>query len=365
MVKDSKKKIVFFGCPLDGDERHESIKEKLALRGVKEVFDDPYDGIMEILRQEVNPELWSEKGSLHIPSWLRPIPSLTDEEKITTEAFVDFMDNGGFKTYAQQVGDFIEANIFPDIPCMLTVDHSLTGGAFKKLAELYEPENISLIVLDSHTDAIPMSVMAGMIQYDIDANPDSVHNRHDPFLYHRKDSYNASSFVYYLLEEEILKPRNLYLIGISDYPPKHAFRIKDSRIENYVNIFSELKQKGVTILTKNDFLISPSKIKNILTHIKSPYVYISIDLDIGARNGIEGVRFLERQGLNERQIYRILDFLRSLLSNRVQLAGLDLTEINPRKAGAHLITGKDQTYRIAANMIKKLLWESGRNFVER
>jgi hypothetical protein len=63
MVKDSKKKIVFFGCPLDGDERHESIQEKLALKGVKEVFDDPYDGIMEILRQEVNPELWSEKGS--------------------------------------------------------------------------------------------------------------------------------------------------------------------------------------------------------------------------------------------------------------------------------------------------------------
>jgi arginase family enzyme len=162
-----------------------------------------------------------------------------------------------------------------------------------------------------------------------------------------------------LLAEEVLKPQNLYLIGVSDYPPKHAFRIKDPRIENYVNIFSELKRKGVTILTKNDFLVSPSKIKNILTHIKSPYVYISIDLDIGARNGIEGVRFLERQGLNERQIYRIMDFLRSLLSNRVRLAGMDLTEINPRKAGGHPPTGEDQTYRIGANLIKKLLWESG------
>ena len=149
--------------------------------------------------RRLNPELWSEKGSLDLPSWLRPIPSLADEEKITTEAFVDFMDHGGFETYAQQVGDFIATNIFPDIPCMLAVDHSLTGGAFKKLVELYEPEDIALIVLDSHTDAIPMSAMAGMIQYDIDTNPDTVHDRHDPFLYDRKDSYNASSFLHYLL----------------------------------------------------------------------------------------------------------------------------------------------------------------------
>ncbi len=359
MEKGPERKIIFFGCPLDGDERHESIQEKVALKGTRGTFDDPYDGVMEIIRQEVNPELWSEKGSLDLPSWLRPIPSLADQGKIKTETFVDFMDQGGFETYAQQIGDFIATNIFPDIPCLLAVDHSLTGGAFKKLVELYEPENISLIVLDSHTDAIPMSVMAGMIQYDIDTNPDTVHDRYDPFLYHRKDSYNASSFLHYLLTEEVLKPQNLYLIGISDYPPKHAFRIKDPRIESYVNIFSELKRKGMTILTKNDFLVSPSKIRNVLTHIKTPYVYISIDLDIGARNGVEGVRYLERQGLNEKQIYRIADFLRSLLSHRVRLAGMDLTEINPRKAGAHLITGKDQTYRIAANIIKKLLWEEG------
>jgi arginase family enzyme len=82
-------------------------------------------------------------------------------------------------------------------------------------------------------------------------------------------------------------------------------------------------------------------------------------LDIGARNGIEGVRFLERQGLNERQIYRIVDFLRDLLLKGVQLAGMDLTEINPRKAGRDHHTGEDQTYRIAANIIEKLLWGGG------
>ncbi|MGZ3605672.1 MAG: arginase family protein [Thermodesulfobacteriota bacterium] len=359
MDKGLNRKVVFFGCPLDGDERHESIQEKLSLMGIQGSIGDPYEGIMEIIRREVDPMRWAERGSMNIPSWLRPIPSLADKESMKTEVFVDFVDHGGFETYAQQVGDFIGTHIFPDIPCMLAVDHSLTGGAFKKLVELYGPEDISLIVLDSHTDAIPMPVMAGMIQYDIDTNPDTVHDRYDPFLYDRRDSYNASSFLYYLLAEEVLRPKNLYLIGISDYPPKHAFRIKDPRIEEYVNVFSELKRKGVTILTKNDFLISPSKIKNVLSHIKSPYVYISIDSDIGARNAVEAVRFLERQGLNERQIYRLVDFLRGLLSKGIRLAGMDLTEINPRKAGSPYATGEDKTYQIAANIIRRLLWGNG------
>jgi arginase family enzyme len=359
MEKGLERKIVFFGCPLDGDERHQSIQEKLALKGIKGISDDPYEGIMEIIRQEVSPEIWSEEGSIDLPSWLRPIPSLADEEKITTETFVNFMDHGGFETYAQKVGDFIASHILPDIPCMLAVDHSLTGGAYKKLIALYEPEDISLIVLDSHTDAIPMSVMAGMIQYDIDTNPDTVYDRHDPFLYDRQDSYNASSFLYYLLAEEVLKPQNLYLIGISDYPPKQAFRIRDPRIESYVNIFSELKRQGVTMLTKSDFLISPSKMKNILNHIKTPYVYVSVDLDIGARNGVEAVRFLEREGLNERQIYRLVDCLRSLLFREIHLVGMDLTEINPRQARGSTSTGENQTYRIAANIIKKFLWGKG------
>lgn len=349
------KKTIFFGCPLDADERHESIQEKLALMEAHGIVEDPYEGIMEIVRQEMDPALWSEFGSMELPSWLRPIPSLTDETRIHTGAFVDFIDQGGYETYAKMVGDLIADHISPDIPCMLAVDHSLTGGAFKKLTELYEPETISLIILDSHTDALPMSILSGTIQYDIDSNPDTLYDRNDPFLYDRPDSYNASSFIYYLLAEKVVKPQNLYVLGISDYPPKHAFRIKDQRVESYVNIFSELKRKGVTLVTKKDLLISPSKIRHILSGIKTPYVYISIDMDIGARNGMEGVRFLERQGLNEKQIYQIVDALKGLLSHGVRLAGMDISEINPRKAGRPQPGGKDQTYQIAANVIKLLL----------
>lgn len=143
--------------------------------------------------------------------------------------------------------------------------------------------------------------------------------------------------------------------------PKHAFRIKDPRVENHVRIFSELKRKGVTLITKKDLVISPSRIRHILNGIKTPYVYISIDMDIGARNAVEGVRFLERQGLNEDQIYQWVEALRGILSSGIRLAGMDLSEMNPRKAGQALPGGGiDRTYRIAANILKRLLFDKGR-----
>ncbi len=343
-------KIIFFGCPLDCDEREESIQEKLFFMEEMTPVDDPYERVMEFIRKEVDPALWQEKGSIPVPSWLRPLPDPVDRAKISVEEFVHFIDGNGCRTYADLVGKTIAEIIHPHIPGLIAVDHSMSGGAFQKLAERYGPEKISLIVLDSHTDALPVSVMAEAIQYDLETNPDTLHDPHDPFLYNRPDSYNASSFLSYLLKEGTVQPSNLYLLGIGDYPPKQAFRIKDPRIQKYVGHFSGLKRQGVTLLTKSDLLLSPAKVKSVLKQIRTPWVYLSIDLDIGARNAVEGVRFLDRQGLNEAQLMRIAGYLREVLNRGTGLAGFDLCEFNPRRAG------QDRTYRLAADIIKKLLW---------
>ena len=220
----------------------------------------------------------------------------------------------------------------------------------------YGPDNITLVILDSHTDALPVPLMAGAVQYDMETNPGSLHDPNDPYLVNRPDSYNASSFLNHLLAEGILLPHNLYVLGIGDYPPKQAFRIKDPRIEKFVGYFLKLKKQGVTLLTKNDLLISPSKTKSVLKQIHTPWVYISIDLDIGARNALEGVRFLDRQGLNGPQLLRLVGYLRDVLNRGIGLAGFDLCEINPRTAGQTRPGGQDQTYRIAVDVIKKLIW---------
>jgi arginase family enzyme len=348
---------VFFGCALDPDERDESIREKIRLSGADPKSDDPYFEIIGLVRQGVNPEAWEERGTIDVPPWLRPIPPVSIQRDVLLENIVRFIDGDGCLDFAQLVSKFVEEYILPEIPCMLAVDHSLTGGAFASLVGFYKPDDISLIVVDSHVDALPTSAMSEAIQYDIATNPNSVYDPSDPFLRNRPDSYNASSFIYYLLEEGLIDPRNLYLVGVSDYPPKKAFRIKDGRIKHYLDCYSSLKRNGVKILTKKDLSLGPTTLTNLIRRISTPYVYISIDMDIGARNALNGVRFLNHQGINENQIYRIALNLRELIDRGVRLAGMDLMEFNPRRAGSWETQGDDRTYRIAFNLIKTICFK--------
>ncbi len=353
MNSGTEKQVVFFGCQLDPDERAESIQEKRAIAsGGRLPLTDPFQVVMAFIREEMADRNWEDLGALPVPEWLTPAPG--DLSRIRVEEFVSFLDDDGCRRAAGDVERFVSERILPRIPCMIGVDHSLTAGAVKAVSDHYGKENLSLIVLDSHTDAVPMSALADAIQYDIDTNPASPHDRNDPFLYDRADSVNASSFIHHLLVEETVLPDNLFLVGVGDYPEKRAFRIKDPRIAGYVGVYKKMKQDGATILTKKDCASSPKKLKTLLGKLKTPYVYISVDMDIGARNAVEGVRFRDRRGLQEKQIYRVIEAVRSLFSHQVRLAGFDVVEINPRQAGGGLSSGEDRTYRIAANLIGKI-----------
>ncbi len=348
------KKLVFFGCPLDCDEQFDSIHEKLNGLWTTGKSDDPFDEVMKFIRSEVHRDLWRELGSVDIPTWLRPKPRGEDLLKLNTESFIAFIDDDGCRRTAEDVAGIVSKKILPDIPCMIGIDHSLTGGVYKSLAEFYGRDNVSLIVIDSHTDAIPMSVLSDAIQYDIETNPSSVHDPGDPFLYNRPDSYNASSFIHHMAAEGIIDLKNLYIFGVSDYPEKKSFRIKDPRISRYTGVYAELKRRGSKIMTKKEFAMAPQRLKTLLQMISTPYVYISIDMDIGAMSAVEGVRFRNWKGLAESKIYNLVDTLKILFTRKIQLAGMDIMEIDQRRAGEYYPAGKDQTFRIAANLIKKI-----------
>ena len=340
---------------MDCDEKYDSIQEKLHMLRTAKGFDDPLDGVMyHHLGSDIPKDLWDNLGSLPVPGWLGPKPDSEDHSKINTENFISFIDDNGCKKFADEADQFVTDQILPDIPCLVGIDHSLTGGVYSALSRHYGKENLSLVIIDSHTDAVPMPVLAGAIQYDMDNNPSSVHDSNDPFLYNRPDSYNASSFVNSLVTEGQVDPKNLYIIGVSDYPEKKSLRIKDARIKKYTNTYLNLKRKGATIITKKECKLNPKKIKGFLKKISTPYVYVSIDMDIGANNALEGVRFRNWKGLNESQIYKIADAVAGIFSDSIHLAGMDICEIDPRRAGTVFPSGKDQTYEIAANLIKKI-----------
>lgn len=348
------KKILFFGCAMDCDEKYDSLQEKLHMLRTAEGFNDPLDGVMAHLSSDISDDHADTLGSLPIPSWLGPKPGPEDHAKITTENFISFIDSDGCKKIADEAGQFVTDQILPNIPCMVGIDHSLTGGVYSALARHYGPENLSLIILDSHTDAVPMSALAGAIQYDTEVNSSSVHDANDPFLYNRPDSYNASTFVDNMVIEKQVDPKNLYIFGVSDYPEKKSLRIKDKRIKKYTNAYVNLKRRGATIITKKECTLTPQKLNRSLKTISTPYVYVSIDMDIGANNALDGVRFRNWKGLNEAKIYKITDIVSNIFSDSIRLAGMDICEIDPRRAGVTSSAGTDQTYKIAANLIKKL-----------
>ncbi len=344
---DCTNSISFLGCALDCDEKYDSIQEKLSSFN-QGLIDDPYYPVLDILRQEIAGQAWSELGSLDIPDWLRPVPKVTDPVALNAESFVKFIDGDGCREYAQYVHDAVYNQILPNIPCMIGVDHSLAGGSIRALSEYYGKDDLSLVIIDSHTDGVPMSCIADAIYYDIDNNPNSIYDRHDPLIYNRTNSYNASSFVYYMLKENIVNPKNIYIIGVSDFPSKRVSRIKDKRIKNYLSAYYYLVENGVKIITKQDFVLNPNRLKAIFKRISTPYLYLSLDMDIGANSACNGVRFRDYVGLKENHIYKLTNLLCNDILNGIKLLGMDVTEFNPRRAN------QDNTYNIAANVIKQI-----------
>lgn len=341
------RRLAFMGCPLDSDERQAAVDEKRASLGAGP--DDPYDAVLALLRQDLDPLRWREAGRLEVPSWLRPMPALSDGGAMAVENFVDFMDKWGCADFAETAKEMTEQAAFPDTPCLITVDHSVAGGIIQAVSQKYGPENLSVVVMDSHLDALATPVLAEAIAYDMEHNPNTQYDPYDPFLHDRPDSYNASSFLQHLLAAETVKPSNLFVVGISDYPPKHAFRNKDPRIQAYTGSYSGLKKKGVRLITKNDLAAGSAKARALFKRIKTPWLYVSIDMDVGSNNAVGAVRFNDWTGLSETQLYRLAEELRRVIDRGVGLAGLDVCEFNPRQAGAD-----DRTYLVAANLIKIL-----------
>lgn len=344
---DLERCLAFLGCPLDSDERQAAVDEKRASLGAGQ--DDPYDAVLDILRQELDPSLWREAGRLEVPSWLHPIPALSDGGTMAVENFVDFMDKWGCADFADAARKMTEQAAFPDTPCLIAVDHSVAGGVIQAASRRHGPDKLAVVVLDSHLDALTTPVLSGAIAYDLEHNPNTQYDAYDPFLHDRPDSYHASSFLQHLLASEAVLPKNLFVVGISDYPPKHAFRNNDPRIQAYTQSYSGLKKQGVRLVTKKDLSAGSGKVRTLFKRIKTPWLYISIDMDVGANNAVGAVRFDDWTGLSEAQLYRLALELRRVLERGVGLAGLDVCEFNPRRAGMG-----DRTYRVAANLIKAI-----------
>jgi len=338
-------------CPLDPDEREHVINFKIenALKGYPNLkFRDPYDAIAFRLAQE---GIKLNALKVEVEPWLLPAPDLSYLDLLTVENVVAFIDSNGCLEYANMVCETLRGKD-AEFVSLIGVDHSISGGVVKFLSEKFGPEDLALVVLDSHFDAITPSVRCGVIQYDLENNPDTPFDPRDPYIMWRPESYNADSFLHFLVEEELVEPQNLVVAGVSDYPPQSAFEIDDPRIKKYLQHYLSFEKKGVEIIPKERLKIQKI-LKRAIKGLEAKYIYISIDVDIGSKNALTGARFLDYTGLSEDEVYRtVLEIVKLAQSNGIRFLGFDLMETDVFKANC------DRTFEIEANLFKIL----ARNF---
>jgi len=333
--------IVVFGVPLDPDEREEVVikKHDTALRSkLKEK--DPYSAICEKI-----PFKKRLLGNAPVESWLTPFPSEEELFMCTVENYVAFIDCDGCWEYTKAVRDSMRELVSDRRSLMVAVDHSVACASMIHSAEKYGKDDLGVVIFDSHFDAILPTYRCGLIQYDIDTNPNSPFDPNDPFVYGRPDSFNADSFLFKLLEDGYILPENVMVVGVSDYPSKKSEKIDDERVGRYLELYHGFEEKGVKVISKERFRANRKSFD--MGQLDVGHLHVSLDVDVGSRMALHGARFIDYKGLSEREIFSLLNSIRSSKSS---IVSADINEIDVWKAGLMYSGKKDRTYDISLKM---------------
>jgi arginase family enzyme len=335
--------------PLDPDEREAYIVRKIEAcrEGYTKVpFRDPAEGMVREL------QIKGEVERIEAEPWLTPTPPPEMLFMLTVENFVTFVDSNGCLDYSNAMKERIRSGVLPEVPVIFGVDHSLSGGAIEAVADEYGGENLRLVVFDSHLDFIPPSIRCGLIQYDVETNPDTKFAPNDPYIFNRQDSYNADSFLNFLIKK--VPPENVLVVGVSDYPPRVAEEIEDDRVRRYLEFYKGVEASGVRVIKKDEIRSDSASVKTVLSKTDKSFTYVSVDVDVCANTSLRGARFLNYHGLSHSGLYGLSSALGGSL-RKSKLVGLDFMEFDVIRAGA-LISGKvDRTYQIMAEVFRRLM----------
>lgn len=362
--------IRFFGASLDALDVPEAVNIKrsyigtlLSGRRLPSHTRDPYAFFRTLMKDQVRQHGHQFLGRFLVDSWLTPMPACSDLDLITQEGYNQFLRRDGFKTFAELLRDFVKAHVLPTIPGMVGVDHSLTGGILMALSEHLGSENLGVLVFDVHTDAIPLPLRRGLVQYvsetgQSSAGPIEVDESFDP--------YSAGSFLLYLIDQGFILPENLVLVGVGDHADTLR-KLTDRRVKEYVRNYDSLSQRGVKIIDKDQLQhAGPAAVENALTQLRCSHLYISLDVDVSANCGVLATRFTDVVGSEISSVLEVALKVRELLSrHRFSLAGLDIMEIDIYKLGAKLNSGiQDETPNFVKDYMALLCGNGARGGVK-
>jgi arginase family enzyme len=349
-ISEFNKKI--FGVALDPADdpwtlelKQEWMAADTALLDPLSVFLDPYDAVTASMKENLEGCRIGKAGKFPIPSWLWPKPMRADLPYVTARNMALFFESDGLAEMVREIQSFVKKDIFPDIPIMLGVDHSATAGVISALAERYSPETLSVVVLDQHFDAIPLSIrLEGAAQAGIFPSPTPV-----PVGF--SDQFCCGNFWAYLINEGILLPRNLLFIGVADYPQMEDTLQKNS----YRDAYLEFEARGCRFFPKQCFDGQYNDALSLFLrdNIHTPNVYVSLDLDVGSFAGTYAARYMERPGISKKNILDVaLLIAEACRQGNFKIAGIDIMEFNMHFLGIEMPDGTKDT---TLDLVKEFL----------
>jgi arginase family enzyme len=343
-----------FGVALDVADDPWSLQLKWAsmmsdVKNGDNLYADPYDVVENMMLGLPGFEFG---GKFPIPSWQGSRPQPSDRNLVSVENLQQFVANGGLLETMKRLQDFVEKSIFPALPVMIGIDHSATGGVISALAKRYSPEMLSIVVLDRHFDAIPLSLrMDGLFR----SSPNLKRSgSSQPCDANDLDQYCCGNFWAYLIDRGIVLPEHLLFLGVADYPSPKI----DPKWKRLRECYLGFEQRGCNFfpLWKFDCGYADSLTQFILNKVKTPYVYVSLDLDVGAYHCINAARYMDGPGISKENL---LDLARIIAegnqNGNFMLVGFDIMEFNIHFLGIETVDGgKDLTLPLVHEFIKTL-----------
>ncbi|NHI93405.1 MAG: hypothetical protein EAX96_13040 [Candidatus Lokiarchaeota archaeon] len=360
-----KKPIKVFGVALDPNDNTSKLLIKNAyVQAIKEKrikgpdFLDPFEYFLN-KSKILQDERYINIGKLPIESWITPKPIPEDLDLINPVDYKIFLESGGCLDYRKDLEDFLEKNIQDEIPLMIGADHSSTGALISFIAKKYGKDKVSIIILDGHFDGIRSRIRIGLAKYATETNIETSNVLLNPEdiekLQEIQDYYNCGTFMRYILTENAVDARNVFIIGNNDYPNPTMRKIEDEKVQEFVNEFNFFETLGVKFLPRfNDFNLFKEELQILLNKITTKKVLISTDVDVAAGKAVLAARFIDTFGFSFDQMIEIYKLISEhLTKNEIELIGVDFTEIEIQFLGKVLKDGtKDFTLEIFDEFLK-------------
>lgn len=318
------KNIKVFGCDFDPNPDIDCLRRKI-INFINSNGNVQYNGPYDIFKYYNKTMMYGYdfSGKMECPKWVSATPVFNCE--IYPEMYRNYINKGNCRKVADAFGDMIAKETSDNcLSVAIGVDHCLTGGIYRALKRNWE--NIVLVVFDMHLDAITPYTRNRMVGYSVENHSGS--NEHSIYEYYDDNftgSYDTGSFLSYLEKDGVLGWDDLIVLGIQDAPDPRLRKIKDARVEGYLQEYDALVKNGAAIHSLDDIMCYDFKKRNSYLHnrLRGKKVYLSIDIDVFEGKIGMSARYGSSIGLGAVKVAELLSWLGL---SEAEVIGMDIME---------------------------------------